>query len=240
MGTEKYAEAEKLFRELVDVQRKQSKESIGTSALILLGEDLRRQGRNAEASSYFREELARLVAKPEIDSAGLASVFSYLGAAQLMMGHGALADSLMRKAYDLYASVQPMQYQRVGRGTMLANRAELAARAGDDAKAAPLADSARAMWKGTLPAKDARWAALARVDALLLRDHHQPAAAVARLVATLDTLRSVAHPNLYTYRRTEAVLADVFDRWGQPDSAAAHRALARPGAPLAVTTLAQK
>jgi serine/threonine protein kinase len=240
MGTEKYAEAEKLFRELVDVQRKQSKESIGTSALILLGEDLRRQGRNDEASSYFREELARVEAKPEVDSAGLASVYSYLGAAQLMMGHGALADSLMRKAYDLYASVQPMQYQRVGRGTMLANRAELAARAGDDAKAAPLADSARAMWKGTLPAKDARWAALARVDALLLRDHHQPAAAVARLVATLDTLRSVAHPNLYTYRRTEAVLADVFDRWGQPDSAAAHRALARPGAPLAVTTLAQK
>ena len=48
------------------------------------------------------------------------------------------------------------------------------------------------------------------------------------------------HPNLYTYRRTEVVLADVFDRWGQPDSAAAHRALARPGAPLTVTTLAQK
>ncbi|MDQ2768424.1 MAG: hypothetical protein M3Y30_14880, partial [Gemmatimonadota bacterium] len=80
----------------------------------------------------------------------------------------------------------------------------------------------------------------ARVEALLLRDHHQPAAAVARLVAMLDTLRSKPHPNLYTYRRTEAVLADVFDRWGQPDSATAHRALARPGAPLTVTTLAQK
>ena len=240
MGREKYAEAELIFRDLVALERKQRKESIGTSALILLGEDLRRQGRNEEASSLFREELARLEAKPEVDSAGLASVYSYLGAAQLMMGHAPLADSLMRRSYDLYASVLPMQYQRVGRGTMLANRAELAARAGDDVKAGPLADSARAMWKGALPPGDARWAALARVDALLLRDHHQPAAAVARLVAMLDTLRSTPHPNLYAYRRTEATLADVFDRWGQPDSAAAHRALARPGAPLEVTTLAQK
>jgi hypothetical protein len=56
--------------------------------------------------------------------------------------------------------------------------------------------------------------------------------AVSHLVALLDTLRSTAHPNFYTYRRTEATLADVFDRWGQPDSAAAHRALARPGAAL--------
>jgi serine/threonine-protein kinase len=240
MGTEKYAEAEQLFRELVALQRRQSKESISTSALILLGEDLRRQGRNEEAAALFQEELARLEAKPEVDSAGLASVYSYLGAAQLMMGHGPLADSLMRKAYDLYASVQPMQYQRVGRGSMLANRAELAARAGNDAIAAPLADSARAMWKGALQPGDARWAALARVDALLLRDHHQPAAAVARLVAMLDTLRSQPHPNLYNYRRTEATLADVYDRWGQPDSAAAHRALARPGAPLTVATFAQK
>ncbi len=240
MGTEKYAEAEQVFRELADLQRRQSKESIGSSALLLLGEDLRRQGRNEEASSIFREELARLESKPEMDSAGLASIYSYLGATQVMMGHGPLADSLMRKAYDLYASVQPIQYQRVGRGTMLANRAELAARAGDDLRAGPLADSARAMWTGSLPPGDARWAGLARVEALLLRDHHQPAAAVARLVAMLDTLRSKPHPNLYTYRRTEAVLADVFDRWGQPDSATAHRALARPGAPLTVTTLAQK
>jgi serine/threonine protein kinase len=240
MGTEKYAEAEQLFRELVALERKQPKSSMGTSALILLGEDLRRQGRNDEASSLFREELARLQAKPEVDSAGLASVYSYLGAAQLMMGHGPTADSLLQLAYDLYASVLPMQYQRIGRGTMLASRAELAALRGDDVKAAPLADSARAMWKGNLPARDARWAALARVDALILRDHRQPAAAVARLVATLDTLRSNPHPNLYTYRRTQAALADVFDRWGQPDSAAAHRALARPGAPLTVTRLAQK
>jgi len=240
MGTEKYVEAEQLFRELVALQRKQTKESMGTSALILLGEDLRRQGRNDEASTLFREELARLEAKPEVDSVGLASVYSYLGAAQLMMGHGPTADSLLQKAYDLYVSVLPMHFQRIGRGTILATRAELAARAGDDVKAGPLADSARAMWKGNLPTGDARWAALARVDALLLRDHHQPAAAVARLVAMLDTLRSKPHPNLYTYRRTEAVLADVFDRWGQPDSAAAHRALARPGAPLTVTTLAQK
>ena len=240
MGTEKYAEAEQLFRELVAAQRKQSKESMSTSALILLGEDLRRQGRNEEASAVFREELARVQSKPGVDSAGLASVYSYLGATQLMMGHGQLADSLMRLAYDLYGSVTPVRYQRVGRGTMLANRAELAARAGDDATAAPLADSARAMWKEVLPRGDARWAALARVDALLLRDHHQPAAAVGRLVAMLDTLRSKPHPNLYTYRRTEAALAEVYDRWGQPDSAAAHRALARPGAPLSVTTLAQQ
>jgi tetratricopeptide (TPR) repeat protein len=240
METEKYAEAEQIFRELVAMQRRQSKESISTSALILLGEDLRRQGRNEEASSLFEEELARLEAKPAMDSAGLASVYSYLGAAQLMMGHGALADSLMRKAYDMYASVRPMMYQHVGRGTVLANRAEIAARAGNDVAAAPLADSARAMWKGALRPGDPRWAALARIDALLLRDHHQPAAAVARLVAMLDTLRSMPHPNLYAYRRTEATLADVYDRWGQPDSAAAHRALARAGAPLAVTTLAKK
>jgi hypothetical protein len=71
------------------------------------------------------------------------------------------------------------------------------------------------------------------VDALLLRDARQPAAAVARLTALLDTLRSTPHPNFYTYRRTQATLADVFDRWGQSDSAAAHRALSRPGAPLA-------
>ena len=51
---------------------------------------------------------------------------------------------------------------------------------------------------------------------------------------SLDTLRNKAHPNLYTYRRTEMTLADVYDRWGQADSAAAHRALSRPGAPLRV------
>jgi hypothetical protein len=28
-------------------------------------------------------------------------------------------------------------------------------------------------------------------------------------------------------------LADVFDRWGEADSSAAHRALSRPGAALA-------
>jgi len=83
-----------------------------------------------------------------------------------------------------------------------------------------------------LPPGDARWSALGRVRALLLRDRGQPAAAVAYLTALLDTLRSTSHPNFYTYRRTEATLADVFDRWGQPDSAAAYRALARAGAPL--------
>ena len=114
----------------------------------------------------------------------------------------------------------------------MANRAELAARTGDDMKAQALADSARALWNGVLPRDDARWSSLSRVDALLLRDRRQPAAAVARLEALLDTLRESPHPNLYTYRRTEGTLADIFDRWGQPDSATAHRALARPGAPL--------
>jgi hypothetical protein len=84
-----------------------------------------------------------------------------------------------------------------------------------------------------LPRGDSRWLALGRVDALLLRDRRQPAAAVARLSAMLDTLRSKLHPDLYTYRRTEATLADVFDRWGEADSSAAHRALSRPGAALA-------
>ena len=122
---------------------------------------------------------------------------------------------------------------RIGRGAVMANRAELAARRSDDAAAASLADSARALWSEMLPPGDARWSTLARVEALLLRDRGQPAAAVVRLTAMLDTLRATPHPNFYTYRRTEATLADVFDRWGQPDSAAAHRALARPGSPIA-------
>jgi hypothetical protein len=133
----------------------------------------------------------------------------------------------------MYAAARPIQFQRIERGTVMASRAELAARAGDDATAGPLADSARALWDGALPAGDARWSALARVEALSMRDRQQPAAAVARLSAALDTLRAKQHPDLYAYRRTQATLADVFDRWGQPDSAAAHRALSRPGAPLA-------
>jgi hypothetical protein len=187
----------------------------------------------------FRQELAQLEAAPELDSESVGSALSYLAAAQAMMGHSAIADSLMRQAYVMLAATQPIQFRRIGRGTVLASRAELAARAGDDAKAAPLADSARALWKETLPAGDARWSALARVEALLLRDRRQPEAAVARLTAMLDTLRSKPHPNLYTYRRTEATLADVFDRWGEADSAAAHRALSRPGAPLRIA-LAQR
>ena len=132
----------------------------------------------------------------------------------------------------MLAAAQPLQFQRIGRGTVMASRAELAARAADDVRAASLADSARALWDGILPRNDARWSALGRVEALLLRDRRLPGAAVVRLRVLLDSLRSVPHPNFYTYRRTEATLADVFDRWGQPDSAAAHRALARPGAPL--------
>ncbi|MEP7087701.1 MAG: protein kinase [Gemmatimonadota bacterium] len=232
LGDEKYAEAEGVFRQLVADQKKNPKPFAGTSPLILLGESLRRQGRNDEASATFRDELARLSSSPAATSEDSAGVISYLAASQAMMGHGAIADSLMQRSYVLLADVQPMPFQRIGRGTMLANRAELAARAGDDARAIPLADSARALWKGNLPTSDARWASLSRVDALILRDHNQPAAAVARLNALLDTLRSRSHVNLYVYRRTEATMADVFDRWGQPDSAAAHRARARPGAPL--------
>jgi serine/threonine protein kinase len=239
MGNEKYAQAESVFRELVAVQQQHPTAVPATPALILLGESLRRQGRNEEATSVFRQELARLEAAPKPDSESMASALSYLAAAQAMMGHGVVADSLMRQAYVMLASTQPIQFQRIGRGTVLASRSELAARAGDDARAAPLADSARALWKGMLPPGDARWSALARVEALLLRDRRQPEAAVARLAAMLDTLRSKPHPNLYTYRRTEATLADVFDRWGQPDSAAAHRALSRPGAPLNIA-LVQK
>ena len=232
MSLEKYDEAEKVLRELQVVQKANAQEYPGTSATILLGETLRRQGRNDEASALFTDEIAHYHVEPDGDSTGLGSAYTYLAAAQMMMGHGAVSDSLWLVAYRIFGSTQPLQYQHIARGGVFANRAELAARAGDDAKAKSLADSARALWKGNLLPGDFRWAALARVDALILRDHNQPAAAAARLIAALDTLRSRPHPNLYTYRRTEATLADVYDRWGQADSAAVHRALARPGAPL--------
>jgi serine/threonine protein kinase len=233
MGEEKYTEAEQIFRELVSVQEQRPNAMPGTPGLILLGESLRRQGRNEEASAVFRQELAKLESAPTPDSETIASAESYLAAAQAMLGHGAAADSLLRQAYVMLAGAEPVQFQRIGRGTVMASRAELAARTGDDVTAAPLADSARALWDDVLPLGDSRWLALGRVDALLLRDRRQPAAAVARLSAMLDTLRSKLHPDLYTYRRTEATLADVFDRWGEADSSAAHRALSRPGAPLA-------
>jgi serine/threonine protein kinase len=236
MGVEKYADAERVFRVLVAQMKKGPRTDPGTSPLILLGESLRRQGRNEEASAMFREELARLREESTPEPENVAGAISYLASAQAAMGHGAVADSLMQESFTLLASAQPPMFARIGRGTMLANRAELAARAGDDAKAAPLADSARAFWKGVLPPGDAKWSALGRVEALLLRDRNQPAAAVSRLNALLDTLRSRPHVNLYMYRRTEGTLADVFDRWGQPDSAAAHRSLGRPGAPLVVAT----
>jgi len=238
MSLEKYDEAEKVLRELQVVQKANPQGFPGTSATILLGETLRRQGRNEEASALFTDEIAHYHVDPDGDSTGLASAYTYLAAAQMMMGHGAVSDSLWLVAYRIFGSTQPLQFQHVARGGVFANRAELAARAGDDAKAKPLADSARALWKGNLLLGDFRWAALARVDALILRDHNQPAAAAARLIAALDTLRSRPHPNLYTYRRTEATLADVYDRWGQADSAAVHRALARPGAPLVMSPIA--
>jgi hypothetical protein len=205
----------------------------GTPALILLGESLRRQGRNEEASVMFRQELANLDSESSADSEAIASAQSYLAAAQAMLGHGPVADSLLRQAYVMLAAAQPLQFQRIGRGTIMANRAELAARTGDDVVAASLADSARALWEGVLPPRDPRRFALGRVDALLLRDRRLPGAAVVRLRAMLDSLRSAPHPDFYMYRRTEATLADVFDRWGEADSAAAHRALSRPGASLA-------
>ena len=232
MGQERYLEAERTFRQLLVAQEQRPNAVPGTPARILLGESLRRQGRNEEASALFNQELAELQSSSDPDSERIASAQSYLAAAHAMMGHGAAADSLMREAYAMLAAAQPLQFQRIGRGTVMASRAELAARAADDVRAASLADSARALWDGILPRNDARWSALGRVEALLLRDRRLPGAAVVRLRVLLDSLRSVPHPNFYTYRRTEATLADVFDRWGQPDSAAAHRALARPGAPL--------
>ena len=238
MSTEQYAAAERVLRELQAVQQTQTRQIPGSSARLLLGETLRRQGRSEEAAALFAEEIAHLQIEPGVDSTGLAAAISYLAAAQMMMGHGSVADSLWLEAYRIFGSTQPIQYQRIARGGVLANRAELAARAGDDAKATPLADSARAMWKGNLLLGDYRWAALARVDALILRDHNQQAAAAARLIAALDTLRTRPYPNLYMYRRTEATLADVYDRWGQAESAAVHRARARPGAPLNSAPLA--
>jgi hypothetical protein len=232
MGDEKYADAERIFRDLVALQEQRPNAMPGTPAEILLGESLRRQGRNEEASTVFRQELARLESAPKPDSETIASAQSYLAAAEAMMGHGSTADSLLLRAYAMMAATQPLQFQRIGRGTIMANRAELAARRVDDVAASALADSARVLWQGVLPRADARWSALGRVEALVLRDRRQPAAAVVRLTALLDTLRSMPHPNYYTYRRTEATLADVFDRWGQPDSAAMHLALSRPGAAL--------
>ena len=233
MGEEKYTEAEGIFRELVTEQEQRPNALPGTPAPILLAEALRRQGRNEEASVVLRQALETLESAAEPDSETIASAESYLAAAEAMMGQGARADSLLRQAYAMMAGTEPVQFQRIGRGTVMANRAELAARRRDDAAAAALADRARALWTGVLPGTDARWSTLGRVEALLLQDQRQPAAAVARLTALLDTLRSMPHPSFYTYRRTEATLADVFDRSGQPDSAAAHRALSRPGAPLA-------
>ena len=229
MSMERYDEAERVFRELAAVQQTHAQLTPGTSAKMLLGETLRRQGRNEEASHLFREEISQLRRDADVDSGDLALGPRFAAAAQGMMGHGSVSDSLWVESYRAYDGSEPIRFQRIARGGIQANRAELAARTGDDARAKPLADSARALWKGYLLSGDYRWASLARVDALMLRDHNQPAAAAARLIAELDTLRSRPHPNLYVYRRTEAVLADVYDRWGQPDSAAAHRALSQPG-----------
>lgn len=239
MGEEKYDAADQVLRRVQAAEKEHPTGVPGSSARLLLGETLRRQGRNEEAAALFREELAEMKVDPDGDSTGVATAIGLLAATQMMMGHGTVADSMLIEDYRILGSTQPIQYQRVARGGVLVSRAEIAARAGDDAKAGPLVDSARATWKGSLAPNDYHWAALARVEALLLRDRNQPAAAAARLAAALDSLRSNPHPNLYMYRRTEATLADVFDRWGQPDSAAAHRALSRPRAPLTVASLSK-
>ncbi|MGH7620874.1 MAG: hypothetical protein ACREMU_00905, partial [Gemmatimonadaceae bacterium] len=148
---------------------------------------------------------------------------------------------MLQRSYAIYrAAGLPEQYGTMAMGGVFAVRAELAARVGDDARALPLADSARQLWTGSIPPGDYRWATLARVDALILRDRNQTEAAVARLTHMLDTLRSSPHPNFYTYRRTESTLADVYDRWGLADSAATHRTMARPGGPFESAYLAKK
>ena len=86
----------------------------------------------------FRQELDKLESVPETDSETIASAQSYLAAAQAMLGHGAVADSLLRQAYAMLAAAQPLQFQRIGRGTVMASRAELAARTGDNVAAASL------------------------------------------------------------------------------------------------------
>jgi len=222
-----------VLREVMPVEGPNAR-SFGTSAVMLLGEVLRRQGRNEEAVPLFEQELARLEkVKNNPDSTSIALVLGALGASHGMLGHGAVADSMLRRSYAIYRSADlPVQFGRMAMGGVLAVRAELAARVGDDARATPLADSARQLWTGSVPPGDYRWATLARVDALILRDRNQTEAAIARLRSMLDTLRASPHPNFYTYRRTESTLADVYDRAGQADSAATHRTMARPGGPF--------
>jgi serine/threonine protein kinase/Tfp pilus assembly protein PilF len=233
MNQERYDQAEVVLRELLPVEAAHPP-TFGTSAVTLLGEVLRRQGRNEEAVPLFEQEIARLDKLHGVeDSTSVAIVLSALGAAHGMLGHGAIADSLLRRAYEIYHSAQlPEKYGRTAMGGVLALRAELAARVGDDTRALPLVDSVRALWTGTVPPGDYRWATPARVDALILRDRNQTEAAIARLTNMLDTLRSNPHPNFFAYRRTESALADVYDRWGLADSAATHRAMARPGGPF--------
>lgn len=233
MGQERYDQAEAVLRELLPTEEAHPP-TFGTSAVMLLGEALRRQGRNEEAVPHFEQELARLEKlRGGPDSTTMALVLSALGASHGMLGHGAIADSMLRRSYAIYRGAGlPQGYGRMAMGGVLAARAELAARVGDDTRAIPLADSVRALWTGSVPPGDYRWATIARVDALILRDRNQTAAAIERLARMLDTLRASPHPNFYAYRRTESTLADVYDRWGLADSAATHRALARPGGPF--------
>jgi len=241
MNQERYDQAEVVLREVMPVEGPNAR-SFGTSAVMLLGEVLRRQGRNEEAVPLFEQELARLEkVKNNPDSTSIALVLGALGASHGMLGHGAVADSMLRRSYAIYRSADlPVQFGRMAMGGVLAVRAELAARVGDDARATPLADSARQLWTGSVPPGDYRWATLARVDALILRDRNQTEAAIARLRSMLDTLRASPHPNFYTYRRTESTLADVYDRAGQADSAATHRTMARPGGPFESAFIAKE
>lgn len=233
MGQERYDQAEVVLRELLPAEEAHPP-MFGTSAVMLLGEALRRQGQTEEAVPLFEQELARLdKLHGGPDSTTIAIVLGALGAAHGMLGHGAIADSMLRRSYAIYHGAGlPERYGRTAMGGVQAARAELAARVADGARAIPLADSARALWTGSVPPGDYRWATLARVDALILRDRNQPAAAVVRLRTMLDTLRASPHPNFYAYRRTESALADIYDGWGLADSAATHRAMARPGGPF--------
>jgi serine/threonine-protein kinase len=233
MSQERYDQAEVVLREALPAEGQHGR-AFGTSVAMILGEVLRRQGRNEEAVPIFEREVARLEkVRNNPDSTSIAFVLSALGASHGMLGHGAVADSMLRRANAIYLAADlPEQYGHMAMGGVLAVRAELAARVGDDTRAIPLADSARQLWTGSVPPGDYRWATLARVDALVLRDKNQTEAAIARLRHMLDTLRASPHPNFYAYRRTESTLADLYDRWGQADSAATHRTMARPGGPF--------
>ena len=122
---------------------------------------------------------------------------------------------------------------------MLANRAELAARAGDDVKGGTTCRQRTRNVEGNFADRrmlgGLRSRASTRCCCAIDISPRPRWRGSSRRSTRCDRRRT--RISTRTVAR-EAVLADVFDRWGQPDSAAAHRALARPGAPLTVTRLA--